>query len=68
MLVVPKAPIKCDKCQRFFKPGTVQECKYHCERCGRTYNLCPSCASNANCACGASFNDAWTIGGTTILY
>ena len=68
MLVVSNSPIKCDKCQRMFNPGIVQGGQYHCERCGRTYILCPSCAKNAKCACGASLNDAWTIDGTRILF
>ncbi len=68
MLIVAKEPMKCDCCNQMFKPFTIQEAQYHCEKCGKKYTLCKECAIIAKCSCGSTLNDAWTFNGTRIIY
>lgn len=68
MLIVCNTPIECDNCKKQFKPFTMQEAQYHCEKCGKLYKLCPNCAKNTKCSCGSRLSDAWHIGGRTVIY
>ncbi len=68
MLVLSKDPKKCCKCNEMFKTFTIQEGEYHCERCGKRYTLCPTCAANTKCSCGNKLDDAWTFNGSRIIY
>lgn len=61
---------ECEVCHKVFV-DTIQSAQLKCERCDRTYTLCPT-HRNIRCECGGKLLDAWLYAqrnlGVKVLY